>query len=369
MKGLFTRRRRTAYAEDKGSLAPSAKDHAAHEDHAAYEEDTVTGWSTGARANATTAIRWAAWTLLAGSFLLSLVTYVSAPDAGPVSGPKPAAPAATGGQGAAGFAQLFVADFISAGEGDEGKLAAYYPSAKNVRLEGESGRRTGEQLTVARLRQTDPDVWSVTVAVRITSPQPDTDRPSDPSQDKANEKDEERADTVRYFQVPVAAGPAPGKATGYVALAMPSEVAAPKRITAPKLLYGAPRQAAPGDPRTKTVTEFLTAYLTGAGELDRYLAPGTALTAISPAPYKGIAVDQFAIEGDTDTGNVAVPADGTRLRLLVTLRATGHDQVRVPLTYALTLTARDGRWEIAALDGAPAPAALAQASPAPTATP
>ncbi|MFE5301887.1 hypothetical protein [Streptomyces sp. NPDC056632] len=66
-----------------------------------------------------------------------------------------------------------------------------------------------------------------------------------------------------------------------------------------------------------------------------------------------------------------VPGDGTRLRLLVALRATGHNEVRVPLAYALTLKARAGRWEIASLDGAPAPATPATpagvSAPPPTA--
>lgn len=330
----------------------------------------VAGWSTGAQANTAAAIRWTAWGLLVLGPLLGAFAYLSAPaQAGPAQRkPAPTAPTATGAQGAAGFAQLFVAAFISAGEGDQDKLAAYYPDATSLRLEGDSDRRRGEQLTVVRLRQTDVGIWSVTVAARITDTKP-AEKPADG--DQADDKDEANAKAaasgaVRYFQVPVATATTAGGASGYTALAMPAEVAAPERIEVPGLVYGPMRPALPADPRTQAVTEFLTAYLTGAGELDRYLAPGTDLAAVTPAPYTGLAVDTLAIEGEKGTEPVTtVPDDGTTLRLLVALRATGHDEVRVPLTYALTLKARAGRWEIASLDGAPTPATTPNAPVAP----
>ncbi|MER7111155.1 conjugal transfer protein [Streptomyces sp. NPDC000229] len=332
------------------------------------EPPALGGWSTGAQANTAAIFRWAAWGLLLLGPLLGVAAYLAVPSKAPSGEVKtaPAAPVATGGQGAAGFAQLFVADYISAGEGDQKKLAAYYPAATSARLEGTPGRRMGEQLTVVRLRQTATGVWAVTVAARITEKD---SKPSPAQQRPAAQADVRTGGTIRFFQVPVASAPVGGGATGYTALAMPAEVGAPARIEAPDLVYGPMRPALPTDPRTQAVTEFLTAYLTGTGQLDRYLAPGTQLTAITPAPYTGVAVDQLAIEGEKSAAPVTtVPGDGTRLRLLVALRATGHDTVRVPLTYALTLKARAGRWEIASLDGAPVPAPPV-AGPSAAATP
>jgi hypothetical protein len=330
-------------------------------------DDYIGGWSTGARANTSTLLRWLAWGLLLLSPVLGGAAFARASTADATQPTvTPSAPTGTGSQGAAGFATLFVAQYLRAGEGDQDKLTVYYPAAGDLQLEGASGRRHGEQLTVVRLRQTDPDVWSVTVAARIVSDTEPTPKETAPAAggDSMPSAAEAAADAVRYFQVPVAVGPAGGGATGYTALSMPAEVAAPARIKSPDLIYG-PEQAAVGsDPRTEAVTQFLTSYLTGAGELDRYLAPGTQLTAITPAPYTGVAVDQMRIEGDQDSETVtAVPRDGTRSRLVVTVRATDHDRVRVPLAYALTLKARAGRWEIAALDGAPSPARTTQATP------
>lgn len=346
---------------------PAGVEHEWDLDEPVADDDSVGGWSTGARANTSAVLRWAAWGLLMLGPVLGAAAFARASSTGAATPTVTAsAPVGTGSQGAAGFATLFVAQYLRAGEGDEDTLAAYYPAAGSLQLEGEPGRRHGEQLTVVRLRQTDPDVWSVTVAARIVSatklaPEETTSAAADDAQPSAAEVS---AGSLHYFQVPVAVGPAGQGASGYTALSMPAEVSAPARIKSPDLIYGPVQPAVSSDPRTEAVTEFLTAYLTGAGELDRYLAPGTELTAITPAPYAGVAVDQMQIQGDqVSEPTTTVPSDGTRSRLVVSVRATGHDQVRVPLSYALTLKARAGRWEIAALDGAPSPALTAQAVP------
>jgi hypothetical protein len=336
----------------------------------------VGGWSTGARANTSALMRWAAWGLLVLGPVLGAAAFATASASGRTTPTATAsAPSGTGSQGAAGFATQFVADFLRAGENDQDKLAAYYPAAGEVRLEGEPNRRHGEQLTVVRLRQTDPDVWSVTIAARIVSDSTPAAKKTTTADGQTTAEDTAAAaaaDAFHYFQVPIAVGTAAGGASGYVALSMPAEVAAPSRIKTPELIYGPVQQAVPSDPRTQAVTEFLGAYLTGSGELDRYLAPGTKLSPIKPAPYTGIAVDQMSIEGDQGSDPITtVPANGTQTRLVVTVRATDHDKVRIPLAYALTLKSRAGRWEIAALDGAPSPALPANApasSPDPTPT-
>ncbi|MFC9608010.1 conjugal transfer protein [Streptomyces niveus] len=362
MKSLRTRRPPTEPSDTAGSET-QGQDGTIDEGPA-----SAGGWSTGARANTSALVRWGLWCLIVLGPLLGTIAFLTAPTSADLARPKsaPSAPATTGGQGAAGFAQLFVDEYLRAGKGDQNRLAAYYPAADSLRLEGTPNRRSSEQLAIARLRQTERGVWSVTVAARIREAKPATTAVSDDRSDAATDAEAAAASAVRYFQVPVATAPAARGASGFVALAMPAEVGAPPRIEAPELVYGPMRPALPSDPRTEAVTEFLTAYLVGGGDLDRYLAPGTDLTPIVPAPYTGLAVDQLAIEGEQGAEPVtAVPGDGTTLRVLVTLRATGHDEVRVPLAYALTLTARAGRWEIAAVDGAPAPAPPA---PAPSTT-
>lgn len=348
MKTLFSRR------TEADTATPPDADSLDHGD--------VGGWSVGARATTTALVRWTAWGLLALGPLLGGAAWLKQPaTAARPAQSAPQAPQGTGSQGAAGFAQLFVDAYLRAGEGNQELLAAFYPGADGVRLEGTSGARAAEHLTVARLRQTAPAVWSVTVAARLA--------PADRAEtgDGQEQTDVGVPAAVRYFQVPVATGSAAGSATGYVALALPAEVGAPPRIETPQLAYGPMQPAAPSDPRTQAVTDFLAAYLTGAGDLSRYLSPGTQLSPITPAPYNGLAVDSLAIAGEQSSQPATtVPEDGTRVRLLATVRATDHAGVRRPLTYALTLSARAGRWEIASIDGAPSTAATPATSASPT---
>ena len=280
MKALLNRR---------PPLAPVAAD--AAEDEQERKEEGAGGWSwsTGAAANAAVLLRWAAWGLMLLGPLLGAAALLSRPaSAGPTRSQSPVSSPATGGQGAAGFAQLFLAAFISAGDGDQAKLAAYYPSAADLRLEGAPGRRSGDQLAVVRLRQIDPNVWSVTVAVRITTAAASSSAGSaSPAADgtgAATAASPAAAGSVHYFQVPVATAPAGGGATGYVALSMPAEVAGPARVQVPALVYGPMRPALPGDPLTGAVTEFLTAYLTGVGDLGRYLLPRHSVDCDRPVP-------------------------------------------------------------------------------------
>lgn len=333
----------------------------------------ASGWevSPGARANATVVARWFAWAVICAGPILGLLAWMSAAAAVGTTGPSQ--PRAQHGEvdkaGPAGFAELFVSAFVAAGEGDQDELALYYPSAGQLQLDGESGRQSATQMTAVRVRQTAPGAWSVTVAAHVESAK-------GPKGGKSKDSAKAPAGALRYFQVPVlsqrtsAGSGSSGAAESYVAAALPAEVAAPGgQPKQPQLGYGPERSATPGDARVQTVREFLGAYLTGAGELDRYLAPGLRMEPVSPAPYRKVDVESLAVAGETAAGpSAGVPADGTRQRLMVQVRATGADRVSVPLSYALTLKARAGRWEIAALDATPALTAH-RASPAAPAVP
>ncbi|MFE8950420.1 hypothetical protein [Streptomyces sp. NPDC007856] len=81
-------------------------------------------------------LRWAAWGLLVLGPVLGATAFARTSAASPAQPSVTAsAPTATGSQGAAGFATLFVAQHLRAGEGDQDKLAAYYPAAADMQLE------------------------------------------------------------------------------------------------------------------------------------------------------------------------------------------------------------------------------------------
>ena len=321
------------------------------EEYAAGEEAVgeQAGWVTvspGALANMSAVLRWGLWLLLLAGPLLGLAAFLRpAPAAGVVaSASKTSSVVVRDTAGPAGFAQLYVAAYVEAGKGSEASLAPYYPLMRDISLEAKAGAQHADRLAVVRVRQVASGYWSVTVAARVTS----AGKSSTGSAQELGRDEATSVPVLRYFQVPVETA-----GGGYVASALPAEVAAPDTSgKAPQLDYGTPVPADTHDAAVAAVGEFLSAYLTGGGELDRYLSPGTDLTAVSPAPYTKVTLTQLAEKGGDFTAN-APAAEGARRDLLVDVAVTGADgQVR-PLSYALALKARAGRWEIAALNAAP----------------
>ena len=92
------------------------------------------------------------------------------------------------------------------------------------------------------------------------------------------------------------------------------------------------------------VAAFLAAYLTGTGDLDRYIVPDSRLVPVEPAPFDNV---ELIEAGMTKSANgaryVSALVSGTDLY--------GSGQL---LEYALLVSQRDGRWEIAELLPAPA---------------
>ncbi|MFF1400704.1 conjugal transfer protein [Streptomyces sp. NPDC058287] len=149
------------------------------------------------------------------------------------------------------------------------------------------------------------------------------------------------ADGVRYFAVPVTASASGG------AVAV---TGTPALVAAPAVAKGAPstfRVDVPDGPLTDTVRDFLTAYLAGSGEVDRYLAPRTSLSAVTPAVAEQVDVEVVTAREEAAAA-VQVAADGTHVHVEAGASARTKSGTW-PLSYELTLAARGGRWEIAAL--------------------
>lgn len=168
--------------------------------------------------------------------------------------------------------------------------------------------------------------WSVTVAATVT--------------------DARKTISRRYFQVPVRYSQ--GAVT---ALTLPTPVSPPPVTIGSSAGYRA--QVDTTSLLGQTVSQFLIAYIAGSGDVSRYLTPGVALTPLSPAPYTSVRVSEIRAAG-SDQPPSATPQDGARIRVLALGVAVVTDQQTAPVAYALTLTARAGRWEISAIDQAPA---------------
>ncbi|MGW3038132.1 conjugal transfer protein [Streptomyces sp. NPDC001178] len=222
----------------------------------------------------------------------------------------------------AGYAQLFVGAWLrsSADDATSAQARLAQSMAPDVELPDPAAdaHTAVRSVTAVRSAQRDSGVWWVTVAAQYAD------------------------QSVRYYAVPVAADTS---GASFAVTGAPGVVAGPARAEVPTSPYGV---TVPDGDLSSAVGEFLAAYLTGTGEVDRYLAPGVKLTAVSPVPYTAVTVQQIlAVEDAAATEKV--PADGTRVRVRVAVQAR-DEAGRWPLAYELTLKARSGRWEVAALE-------------------
>lgn len=262
----------------------------------------------------------ALWGLVAGGAVAGTAGLVAAGK--PTHQGREPAPAP---RGAEGFAELFVATYLQAGEGTEEALQPFYPV--EVSLRGV----TPSSLYVARTVSLGAEpvaehYWSVTVGAEVLEAVEGGYRPAG----------------VRYFTVGIREADG-----GYVATSLPSQVPPPVTLESPSI----PMEASglPADDRVaNALGRFFDAFLAGQGELARYVGPGSGIRPLIPSPF----VDTELIGLGTDD-----PA-GPRSPLLVSVRLSavdgqGRGQI---LDYSLEIAERGGRWEVVrVLRAAPLP--------------
>ncbi len=336
-------RRRAAADDEAWDEAPAEE---APQEPADDDTDR-TGWGTTPAhlSGFTRLARAGAWVLIASGPLLGVTALLgssSSAQSAPKAAPVAQQPSDTG---PSGFAQLYLAAYLAAVQGTESSLAPYFSGT--VTLTNTPGTRTASRMVTIASREVQPGYWSVTVAADVQ---------------QKNSRGSFVDAGLQYYRIPVQVlGPpsdggsssSNAKTTGYAATALPAQVAAPASLTASTLGYGTDRGSNAGDPETQAIASFLNAYLAGKGGLDYYTSPGVTLRPVTPAPYTSVQITDVA-DDSGNTSSTAVPADGTVRQALVQVTATDSTGTAYPLTYALTLRARAGRWEIAALGDAPA---------------
>ncbi|MFE2432650.1 hypothetical protein ACFXJ5_38795 [Streptomyces sp. NPDC059373] len=174
----------------------------------------------------------------------------------------------------------------------------------DVDLPTGSGATAAQSLlrsTVAvRSAQSSDGSWSVVVAAQFTV------RNNTSGSSTASAADADALTVVRYFAVPMVASDSASGTGAFTVTAAPAEIAGPGTAKAADSAFGNPLPA--DGAVVSSLGEFFDAYLTGVGEVDRYLSPGTQLTAVSGSGYTSVTVDQAA--ADSDVAGGAVPADG-----------------------------------------------------------
>lgn len=232
------------------------------------------------------------------------------------------------------FAQRLVVAWLTTPRGQEEKVTALV-RAPAVTLPTVPFKASDP--TVSSIVQAD-GVWSVTVAVTVT--------------------DQRRQPVRRFFQVPVVVD----VAAALTALSLPTPVSGPSIGAASRLSYRF--QVDSSGPVAQTAAQFLGAYIAGQGDVTRYVSPATQIQPVTPAPYTTVKVTDLA--GDADIDTAGVPKDRARLRILVGADAEVSTKQQVSVSYTLTLLARAGRWEVQAIDLAPAQVDQPAGSPTPS---
>lgn len=96
-----------------------------------------------------------------------------------------------------------------------------------------------------------------------------------------------------------------------------------------------------GDPAAETVAGYVQALLTGTGDLDRWTSPDAQLASVESAPCETAELLEVRATADIP----APTTNGEAISVLASALCVRGEQ-STNSQYPLTLTARDGRWEV-----------------------
>ncbi|MFF9705377.1 conjugal transfer protein [Streptomyces griseofuscus] len=280
--------------------------------------------------------RVAVWTVIAAGPIALAVAVAVASTPGTVAQVPEARPPVTRTAAVVadpgGYAQLFLGAWLRSSADDatsaRARLARSMAPEVDLPAPDPDAQPAVQSVTAMRSVRRGSGTWSVTVAAQYAD------------------------GSVCYYVVPVAAD---RWGTSFTVTGNPGVVAGPARAKVAKSSYAV---AVPEGDLSSAVGQFLAAYLAGAAEVDRYLAPGVKLLALAPAAGATVSV-QEVLAVEEAAASEQVSADGTTVRVLAKVEARDATG-RWPLAYELTLKARSGRWEVAALESGTAHAGGAQ---------
>ncbi len=227
------------------------------------------------------------------------------------------------------FAQDFVSVWLTATASDAGVLSGFVarnpgelklPSTPAVVITAPTV--VAVTLTGLAGKDADAEVYSVVVGV--------TQRPY-----------ESASPTRALYRVPVL-----WSRFGPQAISLPARVGGPGPGAMLPTVY--PVALSASDPVFAAVSGFLTAYLTSAGGVDRYVSADSLLSGLGEA-YQSVALTSVTATDSPPT----VPADGASVQVLARADAVTSQFAPTQLVYPLTLQGVGGRWVIAAIDQAP----------------
>jgi hypothetical protein len=104
----------------------------------------------------------------------------------------------------------------------------------------------------------------------------------------------------------------------------------------------------PTDSPLATVSSgFLTAFLTGTGDITRYTSPNSAIAALTPAPFTGVTT----LSVKSDDSGCGTASTSSRVQVMVNPKTSAG---AVPtLAYSLTMIRPAGVWQVQSIDPIP----------------
>jgi len=235
-------------------------------------------------------------------------------------------------QQAAEYARGFVGAWLRATKDDDSEVARYMQIERSdITAEEATEYR---DLAVASSHTADNGVTTVIISAEV----PHT------VENESLEDDEEEPQEVwqpAWYQVNIH-----HQDGRFVPLGWPAPVPAPETGGAPRLSYA----HAASDEITETVADFFEAYALGEGDVTRLTHPESTIQPLEPAQYSHVEVLEVTTDEDHHD---SVPEDETTTRAYVQLSLGNSPDAARAATYALTLEARGGRWEVRNLDPAP----------------
>ncbi|MDF1595144.1 MAG: conjugal transfer protein [Acidimicrobiia bacterium] len=227
--------------------------------------------------------------------------------------------------GVEGFAELFIAAYLAAGEDSAEDPNSFLDGDSPKRVE--TGSWSVTRTTSLGAVEVAPGYFAVTVAAEVVAA--DADSEGQPVWVPVG---------TRFYSVGVAETD-----SGWAIVGLPSLIPAPAGAPVPELLIDrrGGLDANPG--LEEMLVRFLAAYVAGDGELARYTSPSSPIVAVRPPPFIGVEI--------LEAGLVETSDGVTEVAVLV--RATdGAGRAQV-LEYTLVVEQRDGRWEVSHLLAVP----------------
>ncbi|MFI7671913.1 conjugal transfer protein [Nocardia sp. NPDC049526] len=252
-----------------------------------------------------------------------------------------ATPATIGrAQLAGSFAQQFIVTYLSSVAGQQDRLGEYVGSSAQQITLPSTARQVSDPAVVyvSRVGSFDTlEVWSVTVSVKVGKSASTASSATGTSANSSNTS----ADTRQFYRVGISV------LNGRLrALALPALVEPPSRGADLAQAYSSPCTA--DTPLSQVASGFLTTYLTGNGDVGRYITLDAGIAALRPAPFT--AVETVAVTSDDNSCGTS----RSSAQVLVTVNPKADGGAVATLAYPLTMVRDGGQWQVQSVDAVPA---------------